>query len=216
MTDPGSPAEEESREDVVSAQKETGEEPLPAEVADWIAEADRQKDELRVLLHAHSDSALRWRPQPDRWSIAEHIRHLVLTNEGYLDALEEALERTAAEGVSGPPPYASSFIGSRFVRSLEPPVERRFKTLKRLIPAADPGASADLLADFDAGMDRYERLLRTHVHVDLGRARMRSPFLWLLRLTLAEAARAVLAHNRRHFWLADEVLRSPGFPAPGT
>ncbi len=205
MTEPGSPAGEERSED-----------PVPAEIAEWIAEADRQKDELRVLLDAHEEPALRWRPQPDRWSIAEHIRHLVLTNEEYLDALEDALRRAAHEGVTGSPPYASSFLGSRFVRSLEPPVERRFKTFKRLIPAEDPGSSAELLADFDAGMDRYETTLRAYPKVDMGRVRMRSPFLWLLKLTLAEAARTVLAHNRRHFWLADEVLRSPGFPAPST
>ncbi|HUG01680.1 MAG TPA: DinB family protein [Longimicrobiales bacterium] len=205
MMDPGTPAEEEARRD-----------PLPAEVADWIAESERQRDELRVLVDAHSTDALRWRPQPGGWSIAEHIRHLVLTNEEYIDALEESLGQTAAEGFAGHPPYASSFFGSRFLRSLEPPVERRFKTFKRLNPPSEPGSPDEVLAAFDAGMDRYEALLRSNARVDMGRARMRSPFLWLLKLTLAEAAQVVLAHNRRHLWLADEVIRSPGFPAAGS
>ncbi len=204
MTDPGSPAEEGAPTDA-----------LPAQVAEWIAEAERQEDELRVLVDAHPDAALRWRPQPDRWSIAEHIRHLVITNGEYLDALEQAFARADADGIEGPPPYASSFLGSRFVRSLEPPVSRRFKTLKRLVPEPDAGSPRDLLAAFDAGMKRYEALLRRYAHVDMGRAKMRSPFLWLLRLTLAEAALVVLAHNRRHFWLADEVIRAPGFPSGG-
>lgn len=188
---------------------------LPADVSAWLAEADRQRDELRVMLDEHSPDALAWRPDAGRWSIGEHISHLALTNDAYLDAFEAALVEAREKGHLGPPPYDSSFIGSRFVRSLEPPVNRRFKTFKRLIPPPDETPIGDRLAAFERGMDRYAALLEGNADIDFGRARMRSPFLWLLRLTLAEAAETVLAHNRRHLWLADEVVRSPGFPAAG-
>jgi hypothetical protein len=190
--------------------------PLPADVSAWLAEADRQRDELRVMLDEHSTAALVWRPDAGRWSIGEHISHLALTNDEYLDTLEAALEEAREKGHLGPPPYDSSFIGSRFVRSLEPPVNRRFKTFKRLIPPAENETPiADRLAAFERGMDRYAALLESNADIDFGRARMRSPFLWFLRLTLAEGAETVLAHNRRHLWLVDEVVRSPGFPAAG-
>ena len=194
---------------------DAGGDAVPAEISGWLAEADRQRDELRVMVDEHGDEALRWRPEPGRWSIGEHVSHLALTNAGYLDALEAALGEAREKGTLGGPPYAGSFLGSRFVRSLEPPVGRRFRTFKRLVPADDDAPIGARLAAFEEGMDRFASLLRDHADVDFGRARMRSPFLRLLRLTLAEAAQTVLAHNRRHLWLADEVARTAGFPASG-
>lgn len=188
---------------------------LPAEISGWLAEADRQRDELRVMVDGHGEDALRWRPEPGRWSIGEHVTHLALTNDEYLGALEQALGEARERGMLGEPPYAESFLGSRFVRSLEPPVERRFRTWKRLIPADDDAPIGERVAAFERGMDRFASLLRDHADVDFGRARMRSPFLWLLRMTLAEAAKTVLAHNRRHLWLADEVARASDFPMSG-
>jgi hypothetical protein len=198
-----------------AASEDEGAASLPAEVSAWLAEADRQRDELRVMVDGHDAEALAWRPDTGRWSIGEHIAHLALTNDEYLDALETALEDARANGRLGAPPYDPSFIGSRFLRSLEPPVNRRFKTLKRLVPPSVETPIGEHRTAFERGMDRYASLLRRNADIDLGRVRMRSPFLWLLRLTLAEAAEVVLAHNRRHLWLADEVSRSPGFPTPG-
>ncbi len=52
--------------------------------------------------------------------------------------------------------------------------------------------------------------------VDLGRVRFRSPFFALLRFSLGAGFEMLLAHDRRHLWLAREVMASPGFPGgPG-
>lgn len=188
---------------------------LPPEIADWIAESERQRDELGVLIEGHPPEALDWRPAPSRWSIGEHITHVARSNEEYLTAMEEALRQARERGLLGSSPYKRTFVGPRFVRLLEPPVTRRFKTLKRLIPPSDGPPIADRRARFESAMDRFEALYRANADVDLGRARMRSPFFRLLKFSLADAAGILLAHNRRHLWLMDEVLRAPGFPAGG-
>ena len=62
-------------------------------------------------------------------------------------------------------------------------------------------------------MARTEKMLESARGLDLGRARMRSPFMKLISMNLAEAFQVIFAHNRRHFWLAREVMQQPGFPA---
>jgi hypothetical protein len=52
----------------------------------------------------------------------------------------------------------------------------------------------------------------TVADVEAGRVRFRSPFLALLRLSLGTGFAALSAHNRRHIWLAREVMAWPGFP----
>ncbi|MEN8373963.1 MAG: DinB family protein [Gemmatimonadota bacterium] len=188
---------------------------LPAPVADWVVESDRQREELRALIDAYSTEELMWRRGPGKWAIADHVSHLVLTNSAYIPAIAEAARRAKDAELLGTPPYRSSFVGSRFLRMLEPPVVRRFKTMKRLEPSTDDTPPAARVEAFEAGMEHLERVLRGAADVDLGRAKMRSPLMWLMKLTLAEAVQVVLAHNRRHLWLADEVIRSPGFPAAG-
>jgi hypothetical protein len=48
--------------------------------------------------------------------------------------------------------------------------------------------------------------------VDLGKARFSSPFLRVVRLSLGTGLSLLLAHNRRHVWLAREVMDWDGFP----
>ena len=50
--------------------------------------------------------------------------------------------------------------------------------------------------------------------VDLGRARVRSPFFRLLRTSADESFRILLAHNRRHLWQARRALEAPEPPDP--
>ena len=49
--------------------------------------------------------------------------------------------------------------------------------------------------------------------LDLGKARFRSPFSSLVKLSLGTGIELLLAHNRRHVWLMREVMEQPGFPS---
>jgi hypothetical protein len=176
-------------------------------------EAKRQLDELAALFDHHGDAALRWRPEPNRWSIAEHVAHLGLTNRPYLDAIDEAIERARASGLLGSGPFRYGWLGNRFVRSMEPPPGFRIRTFKRLVPSLDR-AAADALVGFEVAQRRLMESLERAEGVDLGRAKIRSPFFKLLKLSVGQAFDVILAHNRRHVWHVDRVLSHPEFPDP--
>ena len=178
------------------------------------AEVERQTAEVAGVVTGLSDQALGWRPSPKRWSVGGHVAHLCLINRPYLAAVEACLRRAKARGLESDGPYRHPRIATWFADEMEPPPRRRMKTFRRLVP----GPAVDrrrVLADFDAVQRTLATLIVEARGTDLGRARFSSPFFKLLRVSLGAGFEITLAHNRRHIWLAREVMADPGFPRAG-
>ncbi len=176
-----------------------------------VAEAERQVAEVREVFAELSPEAATWRPDETRWSVTGHVTHVVIINRAYLGAIEAAIDRAEEKGPRGDGPYRHPAIAKWFVRNMEPPPKQRMKTMRSMVP--DPGADPERAeADFAAVQERMGSLLERARGLDLGRVRFGSPFFRLLRFSLGAGFEMLLAHNRRHLWLAREVMGSPGFP----
>lgn len=177
------------------------------------SEARRQTEEVHALLGGLDHAARTWRPAPDRWSVAGHVAHMCLVNGPYVAAMRDCASRARSKGRLADGPYRHPWLASWFARNMEPPPKQRVRTMGSMVP--DPDV-ADPVADFAATQDALVSLLEDARGVDLGRARFPSPFFRLLRLSLGTGFHTLLAHNRRHVWLAREVMAAEGFPsAPG-
>jgi len=183
-----------------------------AELADLRAEIERQHHEVADLVGRVSAEAASWRPDETRWSMKGHLAHLVIVNAAYLEAIEEAIRESRADG--GPEssgPYRHPWLSRRFVRMLEPPVKRRFKTFRSMVPEPDVDLE-ETWAAFQRQQGKLETLVDEARGLDLGRVRFGSPFFGLLRFSLGAGLEVVLAHNRRHLWLIRELMDDPAFP----
>jgi len=174
-----------------------------------------QLDELLVRIRAQTEEAralassdpegFERRPSPDRWSAAEHLAHLSLTGRPYLEVIGTALAGARAAGRLSDGPFRGGAIGNWFARMMSPPVKRRMKTMSKLVPAG--GLTGDeALADFEAFQRELTESLESARGVDLDGAKMRSPFLPILRMPLFSAYRVLLEHADRHLWLAREAI----------
>lgn len=200
-----------------------------AELAASRAELREAGEEAEALAGGLTEAQLRWRPEPERWSVGECLDHLVRTGEVYLDVLDGVIEEARLEGRTGAGPYRRSLVGRWLVRFLEPPPGLPVPAPLRVRPrlgsrreGTDPRAPADGAANsgprdplgaFLALRPRYEECLRAADGLDLGRVRMSSPFVSFLRFDLGSAFRVVAAHERRHLWQARRVTEAEGFPA---
>lgn len=162
---------------------------------------------------------LRWRPEPERWSVGECLEHLVLTGEAYLEVLDEAIEEGRRRGKHAEGPYRRSLVGRLLAWTLEPPPRLKVPAPEIIRPRTgapevgdrpDPDAS---LPRFLALRARLGRRLEAADGLDLGRIRLASPFFAFLRFDLGSAFRMVAAHERRHLWQAERVTAEEGFPA---
>lgn len=174
-----------------------------------VEEVDRQTRLVAEWWDRHPDEALRWRSGADRWSVQGHVAHLVVLNREYVPAMRACVDDARSRGRTGDGPYRHPWIGSWFANTMEPPPKRRMKTMGSMRP--DPEAD-NVLEDFRSVQEALRDVIVSGRGVDLGRARFPSPFMKLLRLSLGTGFHTLLAHNRRHIWLAEEVVASEGFP----
>jgi len=187
-----------------------------ADVDSLLAEVDRQNSELASWVESLADDARTWRPDPARWSLAGHVEHLNIVNAAYLGSIESTLsEARARGGLESDGPYRHPFIARRFARMMEPPPSMRMKTAQAMKP--DPSVDATTtLATFAKQQGRLSNLIEESRGLDLGKIRFGSPFLSLLRLSLGTGFEVLLAHNRRHLWLIEEVMEHDDFPGTAT
>jgi hypothetical protein len=151
-----------------------------------------------------------WAPAPEKWSIGQCIEHLNITTERYIPVLKKAESDARAAGRLAPGPFALGFLERWFLRSMEPPPRRRFRTGNSFLPSQT--------LDPETTLGRFARLneaLRNCIvdaeGLDLKAMKVRSqfgPVWWSLNGTLA----ILLAHERRHLWQAREVRVHDEFP----
>jgi hypothetical protein len=188
------------------------------ERADDLSELSAQVDAIRreadALTAGLTDDQFNWQPDPTRWSIAHCLQHLVVSADSLVPLQETAIERGRSRGLLSEGPYRHSWVGTMIARSIEPPIKRRFKTARALVPTGRHTV-ATLLGAFQQRQDRLGEAIAHARGLDLGRVRLPFPGLPILRLSLGQSFAFTLGHERRHLWQAREVRDDPRFPADG-
>ncbi len=179
----------------------------PRTVADLRRALDEQSRDLSSLFHTVDDAQLVRRPPSGKWSPVEHVDHLIKVNQDYLRALDQALGRGRAAGKTGTGPFKGSVVGRFFARSMEPPVRRRMKTMRAMLPDSDLPVEPTLAVFLDHQASIRELLVAAE-GLDLDAIRMSSPFVKMVRAPVFSWFSVVLAHNRRHIWLIRNGLGS--------
>lgn len=191
---------------------------IPQRAADLdgvLAEIEKQDHEVDALFASVSSEAAVWRPDATRWSVTGHLVHLGIVNEAYVGAIAECARRALDRGTHAPRsdgPYGHPWIARRFVGMMEPPVKRRMRTFRSMVPEPSVGP-ADALVGFRAHQRKLREVVEASRGLDLGKLRFGSPFLPILRFSLGTGFEVVLAHNRRHLWLMRELIGHDDFPS---
>lgn len=186
--------------------------PLPDEVRRILDDLETNERRAAALVADLGPEALNWRPDDRSWSTAQNLDHLNATTRVYLTALRPALEEARRKGRTRRGPIRPGWFERWFLAGLEPPPKRKVPAPKNIIPAFQ-GDKEALLAEFRRGHAELAELLRASAGLDLGGIRFRNPFLPLLRFTVGTGFLGLPAHERRHFWQAEQLRKRPGFPA---
>jgi hypothetical protein len=147
------------------------------------------------------------RPSPQRWSPAECVEHLRITNEAYFPLLGDALSAARAKGTGMNRPYKLDPIGALLVWFLEPPVRFRVPAPPGFIPpiALDP---ANVLSNFLASQDAAREFVISADGLAIDKVKIRSPFSRHVRYNVWSAFCSAAAHQRRHLAQAEGALRA--------
>ena len=180
-----------------------------SDVPKLIKSLQEQTVEVEEIFSAYSPDQLLWRPNEQKWSVAGHVAHMCIVNESYIEAMQTCVMKNKRRKSDGP--YKHPWFGRWFAGQMEPPPKMRMKTAKEMKP--DPTLeSPDVLERFLRVQGDISQVAADAKGLDLGKARFSSPFMKLLRFSMGTGLGTLDAHNRRHIWLAREVIDWDGFP----
>lgn len=184
------------------------EQPYPADLQAILNELDRTDTEARELVSKLSEAQLKWQPGGGTgWSVVQCLDHLAQSAALYAPALLEAVRKTKTSLRHTRKAIQPPWLGRWFIRDLEPPPKRKFKAPKKIIPAAQLN-SAEVLMAFLAAHDQVRAVVEEARDLDLNRIRFRNPFLRILPWTVGTGLLILGAHDRRHLWQAQQVLKA--------
>jgi DinB family protein len=178
---------------------------LNAELAQYLREIDAIKQEGEALVRGVDDDRLNQAPEPGRWSVAQHLDHLVVGLCAVLPAIDRTLADAERRGLRSNGPFRYGWFSRMMVRSMEPPVTRRWRTQRIFMPA-DRRTLAEVLPAFLAAHDQLAERVRNANGLDLKRAVVVSPASWLFRLSLGAYIAFLCMHSRRHLWHVRQTL----------
>ncbi len=168
-------------------------------------ELDANSRTAEELCRGLSEEQLRWRPQPGRWSIAELLVHLNLTNQTYVPVIEASLREGRSRGLTAPAqPFELGFVGAQFARSMEP--QRIKMRAPKMIRPLLQGPALEALPQFLRSQEMVARAMDASDGLDLASVRFTSPYFRLLRLSVIAGFGVITAHERRHLWQAEQIL----------
>lgn len=174
------------------------------------------RERARSLVGPLSEAQFNWKPGTDRWSVGECVYHLNVISQAYLPVLQEAVA-SAERGVTGP--FGYGWLSRKFISAVKPGSKPTRTTGAMKPPPAEASRSglarAETLTAFEDLMLEFADVVRDSEGIDLAAVKVRSPFLWILRLPVGTFLEALGLHALRHLDQAMRVTQEVGFPASG-
>jgi hypothetical protein len=189
--------------------------PLPSDLEEVLTQIDALDRAADIIASPLSDTQFHWQPDEGRaWSVALCLEHLATANRVYGEPMRAAVDLARSKNLKRKGPISSTIFGRMFISSMEPPVKRRMKAPSKIVPPSD-GTRAEILKRYHDAHERIRQLIAECAEVDANRATFTNPFISLVRVRVGTAFHIIAAHDRRHLWQAEQVLKAPDFPRLG-
>jgi len=170
-----------------------------------ISELRNASDRAAQLFQARSPADLLKSPGPARWSAAQCIVHLNLSNRAYLPKLSAVLQEIPAKKNLSPGRSFHLNWNARLLKYwLEPPSRLRLPTTAPFQPIdVQPEV---VLTEFREINERLIHILDAARDLALDAVKITSPFAETMKYNAYSAFVVIAAHNRRHLWQAERAL----------
>ena len=179
---------------------------ISADIEEILTALHAVTSQAEKLCASASPEALQRLPEPGRWSAAQCLAHLAVSNFAYANAMRSAskpalhLHNHERSG-----PIRVGLLSRWFLAYMEPPAGRRLRAPRAIAPPpfVEVGAA---LREFQRSQAAVIELLMECRHLDLNKIRFPNPFVPGLRFTVGAGFLIIAAHERRHIWQASVAI----------
>ena len=174
-------------------------------VANWLGQIDTITADFQSTFGGLSEDQLNYKLSEKGWSIAQNVDHLIVINSTYFPIAAEIKSGTYQQPFLGKLNFLVSFMGRMLLSGVQPDRKKRTKTF----PLWEPQKSmigGDILERFEQHQVQLKQMivdLESHVISGLV---ISSPANQNIVYRLEDAFNIIIAHEKRHFQQAKEVL----------
>ena len=174
------------------------------ELEQYSQQFEQIADQAKELTAGLSEAQFNWRPETGQWSIEDCLAHLTLVGQWEVRAIEEAIDRVRARGLTGTGPFEYSGFERFLLRETEPPVRHEMPSPKRFVPVHGQPITG-ILPTFLHVQRQFTIQLERADGLDLRRVKVVTSISRLRKLSLGITFAGAAAHERRHLLQARRV-----------
>lgn len=175
------------------------------QIQQWQQEIEGITRKFREEFATLTPDELNRKPNGGTWSIAENMEHLISVNDSYFPIVEQLKAGNYKVPFLAKSNFFVKFMGNTLLKSVSPDRKKKMKTFPIWEPktgSADP----DILNTFIRHQAALKRLAEESREFVQRRTVISSPANRNIVYTLERAFEVMIAHEKRHFNQASEVM----------
>lgn len=173
----------------------------------WIAEIDNLTAAFMSEFGELSTEQLNWKMQPDTWSIAQNIEHLIIINESYTPIIESAQASTLIRPFIAKFGFIVNLLGNAILKSSGPDRRKKIKTFPVWTPSQSE-IPEGVLDRFKFQQVKLKAQIQGSEKLIENNAVIFSPANNIIAYKLETAFDIIVAHEKRHLEQSREVLNA--------
>jgi hypothetical protein len=174
------------------------------QLASLLEQIQRATLEAKTLVLGRSANDLTSRLEAESWSAAECLDHLARTSRSFLPAISKAV--ATAPKLTTNRPFRTGMIALLLIRNLEPPYRLRYKVLPQLMPQQKNFEAA--WSAFEESQSRLSESVLSATGLAIDKVKVQCPVNANLTYNVFGAFRMLAAHQRRHLWQIEQILKA--------
>ncbi len=172
-----------------------------------IVDLKQADEDIINLLHSHKE--LLWKPTPDRWSAAQCVEHIVVSNGRYFPVFDQKLS-VQSNKHNNQKPYKPTFWGKMIYNAVDPDqMERRKSKTQKIFKPQPTVEIPTLIRRFEQSQEQLLGYMHRVLDADATQ-KISSPISKIIRYSLADTLAILSKHEIRHHRQALNVLKLRG------
>ena len=153
-----------------------------------------------------SSEQLNWKPNPNTWSIAQNLDHLIVVNETYYPVLASLKTGTYKPPFVAKIGFMVSFLGKTVLKAVQPDRKKKMKTFPIWEPTTS-NVNGDILKRFQDHQNELIQKIEGARELVEKRVVISSPANKNIVYKLETAFDIIVSHEQRHLEQAKEILQ---------
>lgn len=152
-----------------------------------------------------SEEDLVWKPTPDKWSIAECLKHIIIANSTYLKDIEKRLQKAEVKTIEYP--ISFSITGRLFLYAVDPKYKWKVPAPKLFKPVNENKVEngTETVKEFLKLQEEIIGISLKACAYDHQHVNTYSPLSKLLKFNVGEQLYIMMRHTKRHINQAKRV-----------